>query len=260
MTDQRQSEDQQSEDQQRYYDTYWSAKVGWKPKGSLRPDLQRWIGSTVSVGNRVLDVGCGDGVRYAPMLLKAGIDLYGVEISPQAVAMATANGIKAQCVDLSQPLPFETASFDRVMCLEVLEHLIDPEYAVREIRRVLKPGGMFLVSVPNVGQWRRRVELLLLGRFDAGGTPMTGKAAPWRDPHIRFFSAWSLRQMLILSGFRLVRQGGVLTEFFQCAPILRNITRPKFMRPVSLGIEWIGSKFPSLLSEQLIALAQNPEH
>lgn len=140
MIDQEPSENQRLEDQQSYYDTYWSAAGGWKPKGSLRPDLQRWIGSTVSVGNRVLDVGCGDGVRYAPMLLKAGIDLYGVEISPQAVAMACANGVKAQC-----------------------------------------------------------------------------------------------------------------------APILRNITRPKFMRPVSLGIEWIGSKFPSLLSEQLIAIAQNPE-
>jgi ubiquinone/menaquinone biosynthesis C-methylase UbiE len=49
----------------------------------------------------------------------------------------------------AQSLPFATASFDKVICSEVLEHLQDPDIALKEIARVLKPGGRALISIPN---------------------------------------------------------------------------------------------------------------
>jgi SAM-dependent methyltransferase len=130
----------------------------------------------------------------------------GADISPIAVQQARARGLEAH-VQRPNELPFQKASFDAVTLLEVVEHLFDVEPTLREIRRVLKPGGVLAISTPNVAYWRRRLDLALLGRWNPFGSSLAVRE-PWRDPHIRFFNPRSLRRLLVKMGFESVHVRG----------------------------------------------------
>ena len=88
--------------------------------------------------------------------------------------------------------------FDAVSFLDVLEHLADPLAALHRARELLAPGGVLLVSVPNVGYWPV-VRDLIAGRFDYQPVGILC------NTHVRFFTARSLEQMLQDAGFELVQ-------------------------------------------------------
>jgi ubiquinone/menaquinone biosynthesis C-methylase UbiE len=97
-------------------------------------------------GRRLLDVGCGTG-HYMAGLAGRGYEVAGVDGSAEMLAHARANnpGAVIEQADVEQ-LPFADASFDYVLCVEVLRYLPDASACVREIGRVLKPGGVALVT------------------------------------------------------------------------------------------------------------------
>lgn len=99
-------------------------------------------------GDRILEVGCGAGNILDN--IERG-DLMGLDISESMVAKSKARlGERAQIVLAdAQEMPFAQASFDKVICSEVLEHLPDPGLVLAEIARILKPHGFVIVSVPN---------------------------------------------------------------------------------------------------------------
>lgn len=111
---------------------------------------------------RVLDVGCGSG--YLAKLLKArlpGLLVHGIDISRVALERARAHADQVWQVDIDKAdLPLPAADYDAVTCVEVLEHLYDPDHALREIARVLLPHGRAVVTVPNLAYWRFRLDLL----------------------------------------------------------------------------------------------------
>jgi len=184
-----------------YYDHYWTAD-GFNPtRFAPFPELKTVLERYARPDDPWLDVGCGDGGTAGRWLAEHGCRYMGADISATAVAQAQANGLDAQVVADASDLPFEDESFSGVVAVEVLEHLFEPQAAVTEFRRVLRPGGILFVSLPNVAYWRRRAELLLLGRFDPLGDDLSIEE-PWRDPHIRFFTTSTLRRMLTRAGFR----------------------------------------------------------
>jgi SAM-dependent methyltransferase len=97
---------------------------------------------------KLLDVGCGTG-----WLAEHFRDYTGIDGSPEAVAAAQAKGRSIQQGDVDQPLPFEDASFDAVVLKDLLEHVADPVAVVREVGRVLKPGGRVFASSPDAQRW-----------------------------------------------------------------------------------------------------------
>lgn len=108
--------------------------------------LSRALGSSLS-GARVLDVGCGTG--YTLSRLPDGVHATGIDISPTSVALARERAPGASIVQGSATaLPFDDASFDACVALDVLEHLDDDLGAARELRRVVRPGGVVLITVP----------------------------------------------------------------------------------------------------------------
>ena len=98
--------------------------------------------------DRVLEVGCGAGHLLArlPAGRAVGIDL-AESVLERTTARLGGRALLAQAE--AGTLPFAPAAFERVYCSEVLEHVVDPRAAVAEIGRVLKPGGVAVLSVPN---------------------------------------------------------------------------------------------------------------
>ena len=94
----------------------------------------------------VLDAGCGSG-RTLEELADYG-HVSGIELSPDAAEMARGRGSFDVRIGRLEELPWETATFDLITCLDVIEHTPDDRATLRELRRVGKPGGWLLVTVP----------------------------------------------------------------------------------------------------------------
>jgi 2-polyprenyl-3-methyl-5-hydroxy-6-metoxy-1,4-benzoquinol methylase len=106
---------------------------------AVRKPLLDWLAAQDVRGARVLDVGCGD--RPYEQLLEGAAEIVGFDIPGNR---------HADLHGSIDAIPVEDGSFDVVLCLQVLEHVADPEAAVRELRRVVKPGGRVLCSTHGV--------------------------------------------------------------------------------------------------------------
>lgn len=111
----------------------------------LQAVLDRWLPED-GKGLRALDVGCGTGHHLAD-LRRRGFEVAGVDGSPEMVARARDRnqGVSIECADV-EALPFLSGRFDLVLCIEVLRYLRNPAGCLRELARVLRPGGVCLVT------------------------------------------------------------------------------------------------------------------
>src|SRR5947209_7005322 len=109
----------------------------------IRTELERL---PIPPGARVLDAGCGSG-RTLEDLSSYG-DVSGIELNPIAAEQASARGDFEIEIGRVEELPWADASFDLITCLDVLEHTADDRVALLELRRVCKPGGRLLLTVP----------------------------------------------------------------------------------------------------------------
>lgn len=108
--------------------------------------LDRYLGTDETGRRRILDVGCGTGTMLTH--LAAYGKAQGVDIDEEAIGYCRDRGLTEVRLGSAETLPFEDESFDLVTALDVIEHLDDDTVALREIRRVLRPGGLVLVTVP----------------------------------------------------------------------------------------------------------------
>ncbi|MBN1586483.1 MAG: class I SAM-dependent methyltransferase [Candidatus Omnitrophica bacterium] len=141
---------------------------------------------------RALDLGCGSGVM-ASRLKEMGHEVYGIDISSNAIQKLRERGIEGQTANLEEALPLSDAEFDLVWCTELLEHVANPTALLTEIRRVLKPGGRLLLTTPNSAHIAYRL-LHLLGKTCS---------EVQHSEHLRFFSAASLKTLLEQTGFTI---------------------------------------------------------
>jgi len=121
---------------------------------------------------RILDVGCGTGANLL-MLSQYG-DAEGVDVSEDALAFCRERGLENVKLGAAEELPYDDGTFDLVTALDVVEHLDDDVAGLREMRRVLRPGGRVLLFVPtfmflwglqdDVSHHRRRYRLPELQR------------------------------------------------------------------------------------------------
>jgi SAM-dependent methyltransferase len=95
---------------------------------------------------RVLDAGCGSG-RTLPELERYG-KVSGIELNPETADVARARGEYDVRVGRLEQLPWDDATFDLITCLDVIEHTPDDRVALGELRRVCKPGGYLVATVP----------------------------------------------------------------------------------------------------------------
>ncbi|MGW1544345.1 class I SAM-dependent methyltransferase [Streptomyces sp. NPDC002309] len=187
----------------------------------------------------VLDIGCGDGsaaATAAPLL--SGHRIVGVDWSQDALTRARPRlsyAVRGELADGG--LPFRTAAADAVLFSEVIEHLVDPDSALDELRRVLRPGGHLMLSTPNLAAWYNRALLL------AGVQPVFSEVSlraihgrPGREVvgHLRLYTARALREFVTAAGFEVVRLEGA--PFHGVPRPLRALDRLACARPAMASI------------------------
>lgn len=182
----------------------------------------------------VLDIGCGSG-RFLRQLaeqqprLRA---LIGVELSEVQVDSAISDGLLVTRGSADGGLPFRDGHFDAVTCAQVIEHVVNPDALVQEAHRVLRPGGVFVLSTPNLCAWFNRALVV------AGAQPVFAETSTTttlvgagrlgrlkRDPHpvghLRLFTLRAISDLLHLHGFSVIAtKGAVFDEAFP-RPVLR---------------------------------------
>lgn len=196
-------------------------------------------------GRRVLDVGCGDGFITTKIGEITGARMFGVDISKDALKAARKGGIDARLANLDKDsLPFDDGYFDAVFCGDVVEHVFDTERLLAEVRRVLKPGGFLVMSVPNIAAWYNRIIMAF------GFMPVWVESAsihyvgnPFMTSgmgHVKAFTKRSALQLLALSGFGKVEVAG--------SSVRGNGSRNRIVEGLWNRADGFFSKFPSLSS------------
>ncbi len=169
------------------------------PLANPRPEV---VLSLLEGGERLLDLGCWHG-DFLARVERAELyrQLVGVDFVAEGVDATRARGFDARVVDLNaEPLPFPDAHFDCVVHLAVLEHVFDPYAVIREIHRVLLPGGEFVIAVPNVASLTNRLRILF------GRIPVTSSDPGWDGGHLHYFSRHALDHFLADEGFEVLER------------------------------------------------------
>ena len=196
--------------------------------GSLRDEdnYYRWILRLLRPvpGRRMLDVACGEGTLVGFARQRA-VDSHGLDISVAALTRAKRAFPETNLVvgDAEQ-LPYGNSVFDYVTCLGSIENLEHPTSALREIRRVLKEGGLFLTMLPN-NHFVGDLINLALGRDES---------PPFQDVE-RVASLRQWNRFLEVNGFTVIRRHGYVKQ----SPLmkrgkLRSI--PKFLKTRCLSL------------------------
>ena len=147
--------------------------------GKRGPWLQRWIGT----GKKVLDLGCRDGMLTS--FYAAGNEVLGADIDRKALELAHQKlGIETIWCDLNAEWPFPKRAFDAIVACEIVEHLYMLDGFLGRVVDSLKPGGVFIGSVPNAFRMRNRMKFLFGKEFESDPT------------HVRMFSYESLHATL----------------------------------------------------------------
>lgn len=163
----------------------------------------RWLRSDPTIKS-VLDAGCGDG-NFAASLADAGYQMRGLDMSESGIGIASARGIgsfaRASIYDdLTRPFA-GVASFDAIVCVEVIEHLYSPRIFVRLAFDALRPGGLLILTTPYWGYFKN-VVLALTNRMDRSLTAL------WDGGHIKHWSRMTLSSLLAEHSFEVIGFSG----------------------------------------------------
>jgi methionine biosynthesis protein MetW len=175
------------------------ASDGYEAKGSPSSShgrILRWLAGRPP--GRVLDLGCGDG-HLAAELKAAGHHVVGVDAAVDARVKDAVDQFVQADLDLGLP-PEVEGPFDLVICADVLEHLRRPELVLDELRRLVAPSGVVVVSVPNFAHWYPRLRVLA-GRFDYDRRGILDHT------HVRFFTRRSFERLVGDRGWAITRWG-----------------------------------------------------
>jgi 2-polyprenyl-3-methyl-5-hydroxy-6-metoxy-1,4-benzoquinol methylase len=184
----------------------------------IRDILQRHL--AVNPQAKILDVGCADGM--VGKLLGDGFDISGVEYLETLAQIASKKYQRVVCADLDAgPLPFKEGSFDIVVAGDVVEHCKHDRAVMRELFRVTRPGGICIISLPNIAQIQYRFRLLL-GRFDYEN------AGVMCDEHLHFYTARSMKRLIEAAGFEVLRLHGSGT-LYSYLPIFKTMLSPQIV-------------------------------
>ena len=143
--------------------------------------------------------------------------------------------MKAKIGDLNNKLPYKTNEFDIVIARDILEHIVNVDLAMNEIKRVLKKEGIFLIDLPNEFDLESRINILL-------GKGITKKrwfqnSKEWNYPHVRFYTRSGVKELMREKKFEILKDLSFLSSYY--------------------GITLLGRLLPQLFCGGIIFIARN---
>ena len=204
----------------------------------------RLLLDAVPGGARTLDVGCAGGY-LAVALRERGASVLGLEPDPAAADAARRRGVEVVQGSAEDPATRATlrghGPFDALVCGDVLEHLVDPWTALRELAALLRPGGTAAISLPNAAHWTVR-RALLRGRFPREDHGLFDRT------HLRWFTLGDARDLVRAAGLEVLRE-----RFTEAPlPLEAHVGLPGWLRAAAVR----GA--PSLFALQIVLTAQRP--
>ncbi len=224
-----------------WYERYWAGKDD--NVDHTRLDLML---AHVQPGQRVFQLDGGPGMLAERMVKERGAVVVMTDLTQEATRRARAKGLDAsQLYIAEQDIPHPNASFDVVVSDSAIEHLFDPERSFSELARVLKPGGTFILCLPNIAHWRYRL-WLLQGRFP------TVPGTPTDFTHLRFFTLHEIRQWLQRYDIRIEHVDGSASLWvrhgFYPALLRHPWIKPWYIR--------LARRWPTLFARDLIVIGR----
>ena len=174
----------------------------------------------------IVDVGCGEGRFLAEARGKCRSGM-GMDADPERLRAARDRGASVVRADIeSGELPCRALA--AAACLDVIEHVRDPGALIGRIGRSLRPGGVLLISTPNIRYWTRIVARLLGGSF-----PRTSSrpGAENDGGHLHYFTVGDMVALLSASGFTARRVEGVYSRRGPLAFLIRLFPGISGLRP-----------------------------
>jgi 2-polyprenyl-3-methyl-5-hydroxy-6-metoxy-1,4-benzoquinol methylase len=194
-----------------------------------------------AVKGRLLDLAAGSGIA-AERLAAQGWDVTALDISSELLEQIRVRGIRdVRQHDLSdEALPFEDATFGGVFAGEIIEHLVDTGAFLDEVRRILEPGGVVVITTPNLASFENRLRLLV------GAYPRWVEYDLGDQGHVRSYTLRTLRKHLHDRGFNVEQVKGNWVPFVP-QRFLNDLIWP----PIARTGDWLPS-----LSQGLIVKAR----
>jgi 2-polyprenyl-3-methyl-5-hydroxy-6-metoxy-1,4-benzoquinol methylase len=207
-----------------------------------------YVRKMVGSGRDVLDVGCGEGFLAAE-LKKQDNRITGIDVLPEAKSGAELEQYFS--ADLDQGIAsvvgqLKGKRFDRVLLLDVLEHLKRPETVLNQCKELLKPNGAVVVSVPNIANITVRL-MLLIGRFDYMERGILDKT------HLRFYTRHTAQRFLEENGYRIVEE----KETVMPLELVLGLDHDNpIMKALNSSLALFTRLFPNLLGYQIMFLGR----
>lgn len=199
------------------FQQFYEQRVTWSEETLDRQVLMAELVAARSPTS-VLDVGCGGGQLLLELSRRLPARLVGVD----AGVLELPAGVEYRSADITGRLPADDAEFDAVVLGEVIEHVPHPDALLRQVRRVLAPGGVLVLSTPNLVCWANR--LLVPAGVQPLFTETSSDIALGRrlkvlgqgnevQGHLKVFTARALDEILRREGYRVVLRRGLPFAF-----------------------------------------------
>ena len=214
----------------------------WSSHSQIKRRLTR-----LGTGIKILDVGAATGT-LGRLCSGAGFDLYGLEPNAEWATLAQPYYTALLSSSLEEAADSFLSDYDAVVCADVIEHMAQPQVALRRLLLLQPEGCIFIISVPNVANVWIRLNLLF-GRFDYTDRGILDRT------HLRFFTRRTFLALLVAAGLQVTD--------IDVTPIPLNLVHPWFHqtaagRFVHMCLARFTELCPTLLGYQFIVQAMKP--
>jgi methionine biosynthesis protein MetW len=200
-------------------------------KFSVHQKIVKLVGN----GKKVLDVGCSVGTISAVMKTN-GCEVFGIELDESSAIEASKHCVEVFRGDVESIKLDEKYEkyFDVIIFADILEHLKDPSRALRRFKCYLKEDGIVIISLPNIANWRIRLNLLF-GNFDYKDHGLLDRG------HLRFFTLKNSKNLIKISGYEIISFDSTVGDLNRFANIFYRL----------------GRLWPGFLAYQFLIVAQS---
>lgn len=187
---------------------WWNPEGEFKTLHQINPARVEFIEKNCSLPHKTLiDVGCGGGILSESMA-SLGAEVTAIDLAPQSIETAKLHlyesglSVNYECIEIGEKAGLAPENYDILTCMEMLEHVPDPEYIIRECNKLLKPGGVAFFSTLN-----RNASSYILGVLAA--EYIFNLVPRGTHDYKKFIKPSELRIILERCGFELIAISGI---------------------------------------------------